>query len=251
MFGKILKPKPLTALCLASLLALSWGFPQRGLAEKDGSSREGLPGRRVGGGTRGSCPATEKQLTALIPQNNLGLTAAAYPTFFFYVPKTPAPKTVEFVLRDEKDSQVYEKTLTVSGASGILSLSLPAGELPPLEIGKNYQWYFSILCDPKNRAEDVSVDGWIQRVEPNPVLAAKLEKAPPDERAALYASADLWHDALVTLAQLRRERPDDSAIAELWTKLLQSVGLDTIVREPLLEYSSSNQPAARIHSDAK
>lgn len=244
------KNRAFTAICLASLLTLSCGFSEQVLAQKQ--SREGFPGRRIGGGSRGGCPFGAKRLTAIVPENNLGLTVAAYPTFFFYIPQTPTPQAVEFVLLDDNDRQVYQTKFMTTGDSGIVHLSLPdqAG-LPPLAIGKDYHWYFSMLCNPANRAYDVFVEGWIQRVEPNAVLASKLEKASSLERADLYASAGLWHEALVTLAELRRDRPYDSAIAANWTKLLQFVGLDTIAQEPLIDYQSSRQPLTRIKFNPK
>lgn len=247
MLKKNKKTRVLTGVFLASLLTLSCGFSEQVLAQK--LSREGFPGRRIGGGSRGGCPFATKRLTALVPENNLGLTVAPHPTFFFYIPQTPTPQMVEFVLLDDNDRQVYKTTFMTTGASEIIHLSLPASKaLPPLAIGKNYHWYFSMLCNPANRAEDVFVEGWIKRVEPNPVLALKLEKASSQERAALYASAGFWHEALVALAKARRDRPNDSAIAANWTKLLQFVGLDTIAQEPLFEYQSSRQPLTPIQS---
>lgn len=240
---KTMKTKIFTAICLASVLTFSYGFPEQVLAQQ--TSREGFPGRRVGGGTRGDCPLGAKRLTAMVPENNLMSTVAAYPTFFFYIPETPTPQAVEFVLLDENDRQVYETKFMSTGTPGIIHLSLPdAAGLPPLAIGKNYHWYFSMLCDPANRAEDVFVEGWIQRVELNSVLARKLEQASLQERADLYISADLWHEALMTLALARSDRPYDSAIAANWTKLLQFVGLGIIAQEPLIEYQSSRKLTA-------
>jgi len=46
-------------------------------------------GRSRGGSVRGRCAAPEladTRLTALIPDTNVGLTVADYPTFWFYVP---------------------------------------------------------------------------------------------------------------------------------------------------------------------
>lgn len=223
------------AICLTSVLTLSLGgFLEPVLAGDVNRARLGLPGRRVGGGTRGECNFGEKTLTALIPKNNLGLTVAGHPKFFFYIPETSDSQAVEFVLRDETDRQVYEKTFKTTGTSGVISLSLPeSAQLKPLEIGKKYHWYLSVICNAQNRAQDISVDGWIQRVEPNRTLASKLEKVAPRERAALYAASDLWHEALTTLAQMRHSRPNDSTIAAEWAQLLQSVGLDNIAQEPV------------------
>ncbi len=229
------KSRPLiAAICLSSLYTLSLGsFPELVLAENFNTPRQGLPGRRVGGGSRGNCNFGEQMLTALIPKNNLGLTVAGHPKFFFYIPQTTNSQVVEFVLRDETDRQIYETTFKTNGTSGVISLSLPnSAPLKALEIGKKYQWYFSIICNPQNRANDVSVDGWIQRVKLSPTLTSELEKVAPRGRAALYATAGIWHEALTTLAALRHSRPDDSTIAAEWAQLLQSVGLDNIAQEP-------------------
>lgn len=237
MLGKTTKNRTFTAI-LTTLLILSC-IPQQVLAQK--ASREGLPGRRVGGGTRGECPIEAKRLTALVPENNLGLTVADYPTFFFYVPKSPMPTTVEFVLLDDSDRQVYETSFMTLGTEGVINLSLPPNAgLPPLTIGKNYHWYFSVVCNPVNRAEDIFVEGWVQRVELDPILAIKLDKASMQERVNLYAAAGLWHEAITTLTNLRRDRPNDPTIIANWIQLLQSVELDTIAQEPLFNYQTAN-----------
>ncbi|MUG98826.1 DUF928 domain-containing protein [Scytonema sp. UIC 10036] len=222
---------PIT-IFLTYLLALSLILPQIVMAE----SREGFPGRRVGGGTRSGCELNSKQLMALSPENNLGLTKAAYPTLFFFVPQTSTPKTVEFVLRDDKNHLVYEKTFTKTGSSGIINLSLPqTTSLPPLTIGKNYRWYLSMICEPNNRAKDIVVSGWIRRVQLDPSLTQKLEQIKTAaDRADLYASAGLWQDALVTLAEDRYTQPNNSQLVTSWTKLLQTEKLEAIAQEPLL-----------------
>lgn len=251
MFNNITKNNLITAICLASILTFSCGYSEQVLAQKP--SREGFPGRRVGGGTRGgNCFASTQKLTALVPKSNLGLTVSPYPTFFFFIPQTISPQTVEFVLLDDNEHQIYRTTFISSGASGIINLSLPAKSgLPPLATGKNYHWYFSIVCNPANRVEDIFVEGWIQRVELNPVLAIKLQNSSLQERIKLYISADLWHEALVTLAQLRRDRPSDSSIAANWIKLLKSVGLDKIAQQPLIDYQISSPPLTRVQADSK
>lgn len=223
--------------CLTALLTISSGLPEQVLA---GSTlRQGLPGRRVGGGTRGEVALAGKPLTALIPANYLGLTIAAYPTFFFYVPPTSKSHLVEFVLRDQDDRQVYESTFMTTGG-GVIGFNLPEfAAIKPLELGQNYRWYFSVIPDPNNRAADVSVEGWVQRIELNPILANKLAKATPLERATLYAQAGIWQDALMTVAELSRSQPTDAAVTAKWAQLLQSIGLPKIAQEPLVKPSAA------------
>jgi hypothetical protein len=79
------------------------------------------------------------------------------------------------------------------------------------------------------------VEGAIKRVEADPTLAQRLQRATPQERVAIYAKAQLWYEALGTLAELRRDRPNDPVLADAWTQLLDSVKLDTISRQPLYQ----------------
>lgn len=194
-----------------------------------------LVGRRQTASPRG-CSRKGKYLTALMPETNLGLTFSLYPTFFFYIPPTSA-QTAEFVLLDEEtEDTVYTTTFNISGLPGTVSVSLPSDKtLPKLKIGKNYHWYFSVICDPQERSGDAYVDGWVQRVTPNSTLISELKTASPLERLAIYTNADIWFERLTTLAELRRLNPNDPNLAAQWANLLRSVGLDKIAQEPLVQ----------------
>ena len=177
-----------------------------------------------------------------MPNNNFGLTKEAHQNLFFYLPKTSKKTMVEFVLQDEKSNSLSETTFTTSDSTGVVNVSLPNSEsLPSLAIGKKYHWYLSIICEEDNRANDIFVDGWIQRIELAPEFAKKLEHFPPTERAVLYASNGLWYDALTTLAELLYTYPNDSRVAASWKQLLKSVSLDTIAQEPPLKRKIYNQ----------
>jgi Domain of Unknown Function (DUF928) len=197
---------------------------------------EGVPGRREGGGTRGlECTATNA-LTALIPQSTMGQTISAKPTFFYYVP-VALDKTVQFELADERDKTVYKKSFRmVTSRAGIVSVSLGSdGNSPALEVGKNYQWYFTIKCNPKNYRDEVLVSGWINRTAVAPTLKTELDRS-PDSRARLsiFAQQGLWYEYLATLAQLRTESPSDASLALKWSEMLSSVQLGKIAQEPLV-----------------
>lgn len=197
---------------------------------------EGVPGRREGGGTRGlECTATNA-LTALIPQSTMGQTISAKPTFFYYVP-VALDKTVQFELADDRDKTVYKKSFRmVTSRAGIVSVSLGSdGNSPALEVGKNYQWYFTIKCNPKNYRDEVLVSGWINRNAVAPTLKTELDRS-PDYRARLsiFAQQGLWYEYLATLAQLRAESPSDASLALKWSEMLSSVQLGKIAQEPLV-----------------
>ncbi|NET38868.1 MAG: DUF928 domain-containing protein [Cyanothece sp. SIO1E1] len=195
----------------------------------------GKPGRRQGGGTRGGCLTAGTSLTALMPVQNFGYTLTAHPTLFWYVPQVSA-EAAELILLDEDDNEIYKSVFQVRNAPGIISLSLPTNaNFPPLQIGQNYRWEFSLICDLQDRSGDLYVEGWIQRTEPSRELANKLETASPDELPTLYAEAGIWYDALASLAQLRRARPSTFASKIGWTRLLNSVGLGEIVNENFIQ----------------
>lgn len=248
LFLKVALTAGLFALVQAPQALLAAGIPQRWEPKAyQPPVGIGAPGRTEGGGTRssGSCPIAGKPLKALVPSNRFGVTAAAYPTFFVYVPAASpqaAPQQVEFVLEDKNGNQVYNSTFKTSGMPGIMTLVLPARSgLPPLQVGQDYKWFFSIVCQPDDRSRDITVDGWIRRVELNPTLSAQLKQASPEKQVELYAGAEIWHDALSTLVQLRRDKPNDSVVAANWAKLLSAAGLGDITQETLLPGSSDRQ----------
>jgi hypothetical protein len=202
----------------------------------------GEPGSRAGGGRRNPCKVDEKQLKALVPVYKipeselvLGFTNAEHPTFWFYVPYSGCP--LEFVLKDEQDNDIYQTTLMASDAlPGVISVRLPS-TVAPLEIGKRYRWYFSVL-NPKKPAEVLDgVDGWVQRESLNLTVQSQLEKATLPQRVALYAANGFWHEALTAASELRRT----DANSNDWSALLQAVGLDDVVSEPILECCKSER----------
>ncbi|MFB2920436.1 DUF928 domain-containing protein [Aerosakkonema funiforme] len=244
----IFNRKIIAAICLTSLLTIfsnSLTMPILANDSNSGDSAEGLPGRRVGGGTRSGTLVAAKPVTALVPEDNQGLTILENPTFYFYVPKTSNSQMLEFVLNDEDGNTIYQKKFSTNGNSGVLGVELPGnGEIQPLEIGKNYRWYFAIVNDPKDRSADTYVNGWIKRVQASPDIVTKLRDLGALERAGVYADNQLWYDAIASLAQLRRSHPNDSAVEAKWKQLLHSLKLDNITQEPLIEYQASVQQSA-------
>jgi len=203
--------------------------------------QEAPSGRARGGASRGSCDnhQDKKRLTALVPVTSKavwGLTVTEYPTFWFYVPDALTPEIpIEFVLQDEEDNYVYKTTFTVSGTPpGIVSVPLSSMKAP-LEIGKKYYWTFSIDCDPQEPSNSIFVKGMVQRVAMNPALMSQLKPATQRERIALYAANGIWHEALTTLAELRRTEPGDAKLAATWENLLQYVDLQDIAKEPIVQ----------------
>jgi hypothetical protein len=192
----------------------------------------GAPGRREGGGTRGGCLAQQPSLTALMPTTNSGLTVTERPTFFWYVPQTAA--AAEFVLLDQANAEVYKTTVSVPVQAGVIGVSLPASTTA-LAVGKSYRWYFSLICDPLDRSADVFTSGWVQRIQPSAGLSQELASATAAEKPKIYAKYGIWYEALAELVKLRHSQPQNAALLNQWQTLLQSVGLERLADQPLLE----------------
>ncbi len=200
---------------------MSLQFPQ--------TSDRGAPARTTGGGSRGSsCVAEgETPLVALMPtRNNVGTTVTAHPTLFWYIPQSRA-QLAEFVLINSLGEEVYLATVTLAGTPGILKLDLP--ETVALEIGQDYLWQFAIICDSQDRESDVFVRGLLQRRELSRNLQNQLKSATGLEQAQIYANAEIWHDSLAMIAELRSSEPVE------WEELLNSIGLLDIATSPFLE----------------
>ena len=202
---------------------------------------QGAPRGTKPGGERGCPSVAQKPLTALVPvtkeadgtQLRWGLTTKELPTFWFYVPyELKSIRSAKFSLRNQAKQTVYETPVTLTGAPGVISISLPS-TAPPLEINKWYQSYLfiDISCEPNAPLEKDSAQGWVKREALAPALKSELDNATtPQQRAMLYAKHGVWYEVVMTLAELSRTDPKDAE----WTKLLQSVGLDAIASEPIV-----------------
>jgi len=107
--------------------------------------------------------------------------------------------------------------------------------VPPLEVGKNYTWVFSLVCDPKDRSADKAERGTVRRVELSADILGQLEAADPRRKTFIYAENGIWQDALGNLAAARRANPNESVFQTDWESLLDSVTLGAIAKEPIVE----------------
>ena len=238
-------PRRLLTVCLSGLLSMAvCGVPLLAIAQEYHPPKRGVPGRREGAGTRGTCLRGPKLLMPLTPGDSFSATLSNSPTFFWYVPKTAA-QTAEFALLDENDRTLYKTTLSLPGEASVVSFSLPTSIASSvLTVEKDYYWQFSILCDPNQPSINPFVEGVVQRVKPTATLTSHLKNASPRDRATIYATNGIWQDAIATLAQERCAHPQDQNLMTSWTQLLQSVKLEDFAKESITA-SCSAKPAKK------
>ncbi len=204
----------------------------------------GAPSQRKAGGSRGCMDVNvqntqfkDKVLTALAPEYSgsqlvLGSTTQMRPTFWFYVPYKSDSTFAKLVVEDDENNQTIYKT-PLTGTPGVVSVSLPSTS-SALKIGKRYHWYFNIYCKQDNEFI-TSVEGDVQLLALNPIVQSQLDKATPQQQVALYAANGIWYEALTTLANLRRTSKQDANLDSDWASLLESVGLQNIAAEPIVD----------------
>lgn len=200
-----------------------------------------LPGRREGGGTRGeSWFADGTPPIALMPESNLGLTSTEQALLYFYLPPEVTGLEAELYMFNEAQAEEGSRIITLPEESGILGVPIP-DTFSQLSVGDTYRWYFAIRVDPIDRSGDFILSGFVQRIASDPALLQQLSTLPVEDHASVYGAQGLWFDAINLLANMRSQYPNSAQWETQWATLLQSVDLERIATQPLLDTSPTPQ----------
>jgi hypothetical protein len=200
-----------------------------------------LPGRREGGGTRGGSGfADGTPPIALMPESNLGLTSTEQTLLYFYLPPEVVGLEAELYMFNEAQPEEGSRIITLPQEPGILGVPIP-DNFSPLSVGAIYRWYFAIRVDPIDRSGDFILSGFVQRVVSDPSLQHQLSTLPIEHHASVYGEQGLWFDAINLLASMRSQYPNSAQWETQWETLLQSVDLERIATQPLLDVSPATQ----------
>jgi hypothetical protein len=153
---------------------------------------------------------------------------------YWYVPKNTA-KYGEFVVTDEQGNELYlEEELQVPAAGGLVKITIPA--TAQLEMGKEYKWQMSLVCDPEDRSTDEWDRGKLVTVSPDENLQKALEAAGSDplKQVEAYASAGIWQETLSAIIERRQERQTE------WTDLVEKV------LKPVMQQHLQRENEARL-----
>jgi Domain of Unknown Function (DUF928) len=186
-----------------------------------------------------SCP--NYYTHALIPANQLGLTAKEAPILLFHVDnrdRTISPKTISLEIELHSVDDQYEEELLYNNRISVPTVEIPAiigFRIPEivylqLKLEQFYQWSIAINCgkDTGDISRDSDyIGGFIYPTQLDAQLAAEIAKSKPIEQAAIYAANGIWYQAIDILAQLRKSDPNNQKLAADWENLLRSAGFDT------------------------
>ena len=178
--------------------------------ESKGARVDGDGGSRTGG--------EKLPFICVLAPKQIALTTQAQPALFWF--QTEA-STAGFELTVTEPKKA-EPLLSLKGdekqTGGTHSVSLAKNKVT-LAPNITYQWSIALVPDPRNRSKDLIASGYVKRVEAPADLAAQIAKTPAQaDRAALYAQAGFWYDALQSISLAIGEaakKKDTAAVGEL------------------------------------
>lgn len=222
------------------LLSCSWSLQAAFAVELNLPDNPSFPTRRAGGGTRCPCFTSDRpEIQALVPKSLVGTTALVSPTFYVYMPPNQT-YGAEFGIEDENGKPIYSTVINRPIPAGVVGFTLPTTpDAPVLEVGKNYYWYFQVICSEAVNSRGDFAEGWIRRVELSNPQKQELAEASLSDRINIYAKAGLWYELLDSVVQLRHQQPSDSPLAATltadWENILsnEKVELQNWAKEPL------------------
>lgn len=227
---------------LGSLLIYTHAEQSKKPKKSKNINYEDLPHNRRDGGSRGNCLANGKDFVALVPDRPINKTALISPQILFYVPPTEEPKEIEFILRDREDELVYKTLMQTTDRSGIMSVTIPEQvKENTREFDGDYHWYLSLICNSKQRSQDIVLEGWIEYIELNNSVKEKINLSDSISKSNLLQQEGIWYDALSVLTEQQNSDFDLSLISTKWSQLLESIGLSELSSEPLINKVETNK----------
>ena len=179
---------------------------------------------RRAGGSRGCHHKVTKAITLVVPEDHIPLTLSEHPTFWLYSSQELS-LPIRFTLLEPGQKPIYSQEFTLN-KSGLIALTLPE-TVPPLEVGQEYRWSVSIICNRQKPSQNAIAQAWIERVSvPQPKVEEKEELA----CNLAYARAGLWYDALSCGINGSNKPNSNSLMAQdIFSSLLKEVNLDYII----------------------
>jgi len=185
----------------------------------------GAPATRIGGGSRSAGLAL--RLNVLAP-GETGDTTQGKPTIYWFVSQA-VEVPMELTITNNESLQAAVKPLLEISLKPPIKKGIHALRLADhgivLRPDIEYQWFVAVVRNPAQRSNDVIAGGTIKRVPESDALQAQLKQSAQAERAAVYAEAGIWYDAIDQLSTQIGADGGNRALREQRAALLEQVGL--------------------------
>ncbi len=226
-----------TGLLLTALPGYSLEFPPGG--------DRGAPARTGSGGVRGDrCQLPSgTRMSALMPFNNVSTFTGEQASLWIHVPAELSEKSAEiFVSHPQTHEVIYQQQMLLPKmtAAGIVKFDLPATKAdgtPLLLPNQDYFWEVATICDSSDRSRDHVVQGFVHRIEDSESAVDDSSGRSLSQQAEQYAAAEIWQQTLDIASTLK------ATDVTMWSQLLTSVGLESLVSESVLDGPMLDGPA--------
>jgi hypothetical protein len=184
------------------------------------------PQRTQGGGSRGCMNTEPISLQLLVPKDHTAQTVSSHPTLSWYLSTVPSIP-LELALVEEGVAQpILVEKLTVKNA-GLMQYKLPKDK-SGLQIGKEYRWTVSLVCNAERPSQSIYARAWIER-SPIPANLYKtldnLSNKSSYDKALVYIKAGIWYDAIASISESKLSGSELTLASSLFQGLLLQVGL--------------------------
>lgn len=231
-------PFALSIVSMGTIAAASW-------ANYRPPANLGKPGNREGAATRiarpmllresttgtASCFTDPSQkLTALVPQDNNGLSSELTPSLYGFIPANTGA-TLALEIKNEAGQVLYKQSRTAPTQAGLIAWEIGTNGSSPLQYGQDYRWQFTLTC--LSGTESMTTESWLRPQVLSEQQQAEIKQS--QDQAMVFAVAGYWYDALDHLAHERQAQPQSSVVNQQWQSLLQSpaVQLQGMVNQPI------------------
>jgi Domain of Unknown Function (DUF928) len=170
-------------------------------------------------------------LSALAPDHT-GLTAQEQPSLFWYLAGATTYPVELTITEDRAIQPVVETRISPPLQPGIQRVRL-ADYGVRLALDVPYRWFVSLVVDPNSRSRDNLAGGTIERIALSKGHRAKLNGAGKSNAPSIYAEMGLWYDAFTAISDLIDATPNDPALHQQRTALLEQVGLREIAEHDM------------------
>jgi hypothetical protein len=172
----------------------------------------------------------------LVPEEHVGMTAAARPKFAWYSSVALAVP-MQFVLKEPSARKPLWVQQIPNQRAGINRLTLEE-ESPELVPGRKYHWTISHACPLRRTGQGAQAKtkpfarGWIQRASLTEEQARTIAVLPSQrDRAQHLAQFGLWYDAVAALVDAHMVNPQDVDINTALQSLLNQAGITQVSLE--------------------
>jgi hypothetical protein len=184
------------------------------------------PQRTQGGGSRGCLNSEPVNLQLLVPKDYTAVTTSAYPTLSWYISSVPSMPLEVALVEEGVAEPILVKRLPVKNA-GIMNFKVPQ-DLSGLQVGREYRWTVSLICNSERPSQNVYASAWIEKVNTPQNLDKNLVSMSAYDKTLAYIKAGIWYDAIASISESPSSKLSSTEIAltaNLFQDLLKQVGI--------------------------